>query len=159
MTMPEGINGHTPNTSNFLFEVDGQTIGLFGEISGLEVNVETVTYAEGGENGFVHKLPGRLTWPNIVLRRGITNSDTLFTWVNKTAGPNFESNTDKLTRHTAAITLVGSDGTRLRSWTIQGAFAVRWSGPKLAVDSGEGASEELELAHHGFTSKTFTTGS
>ncbi len=155
--MPLGIKGYLPNTANFLFEVDGATIGLFGEIHGLEVNVDTVSYAEGGENGFVHKLPGRLTWPNIVLKRGITNSDALFSWVNKTAGPAFESNTDKLTRSTAAITLVGTDGTRLRSWTIQGAFAVRWSGPKLSVDNGgEGATEELEVAHHGFTSKTFT---
>jgi phage tail-like protein len=157
MSMPEGIQGHLPNTANFLFEVDGESIGLFGEITGLEVNVDTVTYAEGGENGFLHRLPGRLTWPNIVLKRGITNSDALFAWVNKTAGPGFESNTDKLTRTTAAITLVGTDGTRLRSWDIQGAFAVRWSGPRLAVDTGgEGASEELELAHHGFTSKTFS---
>lgn len=160
MTTPGGINGHLPNTSNFIFEVDDETIGLFGEISGLEVNVDTVTYAEGGENGFVHKLPGRLTWPNIVLKRGITNSDALFTWLGKTAGPGFESNTDKLTRTTAAITLVGTDGSRLRSWTIQGAFAVRWSGPTLAVSAaGEGAMEELEIAHHGFTSKTFTTSS
>src|SRR5579863_2150822 len=116
MTMPIGIQGHIPNTANFLFEVDGESIGLFGEITGLEVTVEMVTYAEGGENGFVHKLPGRLTWPNLVLRRGITNSDALFAWLKKTAGPTFESNTDKLTRHTAAITLVGTDGTRLRSW-------------------------------------------
>lgn len=157
MTMPLGIMGHLPNTANFLFEVDGESIGLFGEISGLEVTVDTVSYAEGGENGFVHRLPGRLTWPNIVLRRGITNSDALFSWVNKTAGPTFESNTDKLTRSTAAITLVGTDGTRLRSWDIQGAFAVRWSGPRLAVETGgEGADEELEIAHHGFTSKTFS---
>lgn len=155
--MPLGIKGYLPNTANFLFEVDGETIGLFGEISGLEVHVETVSYAEGGENGFVHRLPGRLTWPNIVLKRGITVSDTLFSWVNKTAGPAFESNTDKLTRSTAAITLVGTDGTRLRSWTLQGAFAVRWSGPRLSVESGgEGATEELEVAHHGFTSKTFS---
>ena len=150
-----GINGHIPDTASFLFEVDGVSIGLFGEISGLEVTVETATYAEGGENGYVHKLPGRLTWPNIVLRRGVTDSDALFTWVNKTAGAGFEANHSSLKRSTAAIPLIGSDGSRLRSWDLQGAFAVRWSGPSLAVDSNDPASEELELAHHGFTSKTF----
>jgi len=155
MTTTTAINGHFPNTANFLFEVDGETIGLFSEVSGLEVNVETVTYAEGGENGYVHQLPGRLTWPNIRLRRGITNSDALFSWVNKTAGPGFESNTDKLERSTAAVTLIGDDGSRLRSWEIQGAFAVRWSGPALVVGEGDAASEELEIAHHGFASKTF----
>ena len=153
--MTTGINGHSPILSNFLFEVDGESIGLFGEVSGLEVQVETVTYAEGGENGYVHKLPGRLTWPNIVLRRGITNSDALFSWVNKTAGPNFEANHDKLERATAAVTLIAEDGSRLRSWEIQGAFAVRWSGPALSAGSAEAATEELEIAHHGFTSKTF----
>jgi phage tail-like protein len=160
MTMSAGFSGHAPNTANFIFEADDETIGLFGEISGLEVHVETCTYAEGGENGYVHKLPGRLSWPNIVLRRGITNSDALFTWLQKTAGPGFDANTSKLTRTTAAITLVATDGTRLRSWDIQGAFAVRWSGPRLAVDGdGEGAMEELEIAHHGFTSKTFSASS
>lgn len=156
MSLTEGIGGYLPDTASFLFEVDDETIGLFGEISGLEVTVETVTYHEGGENGFVHKLPGRLTWPHIVLRRGITNSDVLFSWLNKTAGSGFEANQNKLTRTTAAITLLASDGTRLRSWTIQGAFAVRWSGPRLSVHTGgEGATEELEIAHHGFTSQTF----
>lgn len=159
MTTLGTLNGRIPSTGNFLFEVDGAAIGLFGEISGLEVHVDTATYAEGGENGFVHRFPGRLTWPNLVLRRGITNADTLFSWLQKTAGPGFEANTHKLTRSTAAVTLIGTDGTRLRSWNIQGAFAVRWSGPHLAVgDSGGSAVEELEIAHHGFTSKTFSTG-
>ena len=155
MTTTTGIGGHFVSRSNFLFEVDGENIGLFAEVSGLEVNVDTVTYAEGGENGYVHKLPGRLTWPNIVLRRGITNSDALFEWVNKSAGPRFESNRDKLERTTAAITLIADDGKRLRSWEMQGAFAVRWSGPTLSAGTDGAASEELEIAHHGFTSKTF----
>jgi len=150
-----GFDGHAPNTSSFLFEVDGVAIGMFAEITGLEVNVEVATYAEGGENGFEHRLPGRLTWPNVVLRRGITNSDALFSWVNKTAGPGFSANANKLQRSTAAITLVGSGGERMRSWDIEGAFAVRWTGPSLSVEGGELASEELELAHHGFRAKTF----
>lgn len=152
----QGIKGELPITSAFLFEVDGVTIGMFQEISGLEVNVDVATYAEGGENGYVHKLPGRMTWPHIVLRRGVTDSDALFTWVNKTAGSGFAANGNKLQRSTAAITLIGSDGSRLRSWDIEGAFAVRWSGPRLSATAvGESASEELELAHHGFTAKTF----
>lgn len=150
-----GFDGHAPNTSSFLFEVDGVAIGMFAEISGLEVRIEVATYAEGGQNGFEHRLPGRMTWPNLILRRGITNSDAFFSWVNKTAGPGFSANSNKLDRSTAAITLVGSDGQRMRSWDIEGAFAVRWSGPRLSVDGGDLASEELELAHQGFRSKTF----
>jgi phage tail-like protein len=151
-----GFDGHIPDSSSFLLEVDGTEIGLFAEVSGLEVTVELAIYAEGGENGFVHKFPGRMNWPNIVLRRGICKSDALFAWVNKTSGAGFAKNQNKLAVSTAAITLIGSGGERLRAWEITGAFAVRWVGPNLAVKAaGEPAMEEIELAHQGFTSKTF----
>jgi phage tail-like protein len=150
-----GFKGEVPTTSSFLFEVDGVQIGVFSEVSGLEVRVEVATYNEGGENGFVHKLPGRMTWPHVVLRRGVTDSDALFSWVNKTAGSAFAANSNKLARSTGAITVIGSDGSRLRAWELQDAFAVRWTGPRFAVGGTEALDEELELAHHGFTSKTF----
>ena len=86
------LKGELPTAASFLFEVDGVQIGVFSQVSGLEVRVEVATYQEGGENGFVHKLPGRMTWPHVVLKRGITDSDALFAWVNKTAGGGFSSN-------------------------------------------------------------------
>src|SRR5579862_562316 len=107
-----GFNGELPTTTSFIFEVDGVQIGMFAQVSGLELRVEMATYEEGGENGFVHQLPGRVTWPHIVLRRGVTNSDALFNWVNQTAGPGFAANGNKLTRSTGAITAIGSDGSR-----------------------------------------------
>lgn len=149
------LAGEYTSENSFLFEVDGVTIGTFAEVEGLEVHVEVATYAEGGQNGYVHQLPGRMTWPNIILRRGVTDSDALFEWVNRTAGPKYEANSNKLTRSTGAITAIGSNGSRLRSWELQGVFAVRWSGPSFNVAGAGSLSEEIELAHHGFKSKTF----
>ena len=60
------------------------------------------------------------------------------------------ANGNKLTRSTAAITLIGPGGQRLRAWNFDGAFPVKWSGPSFAVTSDEMAVEELEIAHHGF---------
>ena len=115
------------------------------------------TYEEGGENGFVHKLPGRMTWPHIVLRRGVTDSDALFAWVNKTAGRGFRGQRQQARRRsTGAITVIGSDGIRLRAWELQPVFAVRWTrAPLRRRREASRLDEELELAHHGFTSKTF----
>ena len=45
-------------SATFLFEVDGVEIGRFMEAGGLEVSVETESVEEGGQNSFVHKLPG-----------------------------------------------------------------------------------------------------
>ena len=149
------LGGELPSEGSFLFEVDGVAIGTFAEVRGLEMHVEVTAYAEGGENGYVHQLPGRVTWPNIVLRRGVTDSDALFAWVNKTSGSGFSANHNKVARNTGAITVLGSDGARLRTWELQGVMAVRWGGPRFSVSSSQGISEEIELAHHGFTSKTF----
>ena len=150
----DGFNGTIPTSSGFLFTVDDEQIGLFAEVSGLEVNIEVASYREGGENGFVHQLPGHMTWPHIVLRRGVCNSDALFDWVNKTAGTGFTSNGNKVQRSTGAISAIDTEGNVLRSWNLEGVIAVKWSGPRFAVSSSEPLTEEIELAHHGFTSKT-----
>jgi phage tail-like protein len=154
-TRHDGFDGEPAVSSRFLFEVDGVEIGVFSEVEGLELRVDVATYDEGGKNGYTHKLPGRLSWPHIVLRRGVTDSDALFSWVRKSSGDDFTANNNKLTRCTAAITVVGNDDSRLRAWELQDAFAVRWTGPKFDVSGSDPLQEELEVAHHGFRSKTF----
>lgn len=149
----DGFYSHSVVAARFLFEVDGVEIGYFMEVSGLEVTVETERVVEGGQNSFVHQLPGRMTWPNIRLKRGVTQSDNLLAWLNKSSGEQFAVNGNKLTRSSAAITLIGAGGKRLRAWEFDGAFPIKWNGPSFAVESAEAATEELEIAHHGFRAK------
>jgi len=139
--------------ATFLVEVDGVEIGRFMEVSGLEVSVGVEEVEEGGENNYVHKLPGRMTWPNITLKRGITQNDTLLEWFSKSSGEQFAANGNRLTRSTAAITLLGPGAQRLRAWEFDGAFPVKWKGPDFAVSSSDMAMEELEITHHGFRAK------
>lgn len=139
-----------PTTARFLFEVDGLELGWFHEVSGLEVSVETEEVPEGGQNGYVHKLPGRMTWPNITLKQGVTRSDNLLAWLRESSGENFAGRGNKLDRKTAAITLLDGEGKRLRSWDFEGAFPVKWSGPTFAAENAESANEELEITHNGF---------
>lgn len=153
--MPDdNYEGERVTAATFLVEVDGVEIGRFMEISGLEVTVGVDDVEEGGQNSFVHKLPGRMTWPNITLKRGITQTDSLLAWLNKSSGEQFAAGGNKLARSTAAITLMGAGGQRLRAWEFDGAFPVKWSGPNFAVSSNDVAIEELEITHHGFRSKT-----
>jgi phage tail-like protein len=139
--------------ATFLIEVDGVEIGRFSEISGLEVTVETEEIQEGGQNSFVHRVPGRMTWPNIRLKRGVTQTDSLLKWLQKSSGEGFAGNGNKLARSTAAVTLVGPAGKRLRAWEFDGAFPIKWSGPNFNVTSTDMAMEELEISHHGFRVK------
>jgi len=141
------------NTATFLFEVDGVDIGWFMEVSGLEVSIETEDINEGGQNSFVHKLPGRMTWPNITLKRGVTKTNSLLNWLNESSGETFTANGNKVTRKTAAITLLDRTGKRLTSWDFEGAFPVKWTGPSFATSSADAPAEELEITHHGFRAR------
>lgn len=140
--------------SNFLLEVDGVEIGVFASVTGLAVTVATEDIVEGGQNSFVRKLPGRMQWPNIVLSRGLIQSDNLFEWIEKTSGEGFAAAGNKLARCTGAITALSSDRRRLRAWNLAGCFPVRWKGPDFNATSNDPLSEELELSHEGFRSAT-----
>ncbi len=150
----DAFDSERVTAASFLVEVDGVEIGRFMEITGLEVEVGVESIEEGGENGYVHKLPGRMTWPNLVLKRGVTQNDSLLAWLNKSSGEGFTGQGNKLKRSSAAITLMGPGGKRLRAWDFDGAFPIKWRGPTFAAGSTEMAVEELEIAHHGFRAKT-----
>ncbi len=138
----------------FRLEVDGVEIGTFLEVNGLKVSAEPATFTEGGQNQFTHQRPGRMSWPNITLKRGITQNNELFEWFSKTSGDGYagEGNTVSLT--SAAITLIDEKGDPLRSWAFDRAFPVRWEGPDFSVTTSEIPSEQLEMAHHGFRPAT-----
>lgn len=141
------------SSATFLFEVDGVDMGSFQEVSGLEVSIDTEDVQEGGQNSFTHKLPGRMSWPNITLKRGVTRQDSLLKWLNEASGETFAVNGNKLVRKSAAITLVDRTGKRLRAWNFIDAYPVKWSGPSFAASSTDAANEELEITHHGFRAK------
>jgi phage tail-like protein len=144
-----------PLASTFVVDVDGTTIGHFTEVQGLQLEIETETIEEGGVNSFVHTVPGRMKWPNITLKRGITDSDALFQWMEESSGDGFTKNGDKVTRSTMGITLLAPDGQALREWSVEGALPIKWSGPTFAASNDDILSEELEIAHHGFRSESF----
>jgi phage tail-like protein len=148
------LGGDVAIGSRFLFEVDGVEIGLFASVTGLEVSSKFVEVVEGGQNGFVHRLPGRLEWPTITFTRGLTDADALFDWMNKTAGEGFAANDNKLVRSTGAITAIAGNGNRLRAWSLEGVYPIRWTGPRFGSDNNDPLTEELEIAHHGFRSST-----
>jgi phage tail-like protein len=90
-----------------------------------------------------------------VFKRGITNSDALFNWVNESSGETFASNGNKLTRRTGAVSVLDYSGNPLRSWTLISPFPVKWTGPRLSSRESNVLDEEIEIAHQGFKSKTF----
>lgn len=142
------------NTAGFIVEIDGVAAGSFSECRGLEVELQVENLEEGGVNGYVHRLPGRMVWPNLVLTRGVTWDNELFEWFNRSTGTAFAGE-GKAARHSIGITLVNRRQERLRTWNLVDAMPVRWRGPTMAVSQDGLPEEELEISHHGFTAETF----
>lgn len=140
-----------PTTATFVVEVDGRPLGQFREASGLSVTVEVEEVIEGGQNFHTHKLPGRFTFTNVTLRRGLTEDNGLIAWIDEVTAGGFEKKGKKLKRNTVAITLTTAAGKRLRTWTLQEAFPASWKGPDFSLANDDFLVEEVEIAHHGFT--------
>ena len=117
--------------------------GGFSECSGLEATLQVEEYSEGGENRYVHKFPTRMTYSNIVLKRGITFSQELWQW-------HYDYVNGKGKRLDGLITLRDEDQNAVRSWGFKGGLPLKWTGPKLNATQNAVAIETLEIIHQGW---------
>jgi phage tail-like protein len=116
-------------------------IGYFTEVSGLASEIEVMTFNEGGKNDGVHKLPTRMKHPNLVLKRGVTNRAELEMWFDKVAASP-EQKTIQLTMYNEGLD-------KVRGWSFENAYPVKWTGPTFNVGQNQFATEAIEIAHEG----------
>ena len=124
--MAEAHTVDPPFVGKFTFEIDGLTIGAFTEVSGLSVQVDVEELAEGGQNGYTHKLLGRMKWPNLVFKRGLTDTDALFEWLMSCSGEGLTKGENRITPRDAKVSVLTAKGREIRVWTISGARPVKW---------------------------------
>jgi phage tail-like protein len=123
--------------------IDGVDIGAFTGCDGLSAEYEIEEYAEGGQNAFVHRIPGRLKFQNVKLTRPVDqDSGRLAAW--------FASLQATVRRQTASIVAFDVRGRRLAQWNLLDVYPMRWTGPSFSSDGNDVAKETLELAHNGF---------
>jgi phage tail-like protein len=127
----------------FAVTIDGHELGAFMSCEGLSLEVQIEQREEGGNNLFVHQLPGRIKYSNVKFTRPINeDSAKVRTWL--------ASMTTQIKRTTAEIVAMTLDGKKVATWGLMGVIPVKWQGPSFNLDSPKVATETLELAHHGF---------
>ena len=129
-------------TCRFYVQIDNTTQALFTEVSGLHVEVTVQDVEEGGNNDFVHRLPGRAKVGNITLKRGMTRSNEFLNWLLQIAS-------GKITRRNVTVVMYDTTRSAAMRWNFRMAYPVKWSGPQFKATSTEAAVETLELAHEG----------
>lgn len=129
---------------SFLVEIDGISSSLFEEVSGLDAEVEVIEFREGGDAlTSSRKLPGRVKYSNVTLKRGLTNSRDLWDWWQTVVAGNIQ-------RRSVAITLLDDARQLVLRWLLREAWIAKYEGPHLEAEANEVAVETIELAHEGF---------
>ncbi len=128
----------------FVVEINGTLVGGFSEVTGLERRTEVDDYREGGVNDYVHKIAKETRYPNLTLKRGITDLTGLWDWHQQVIGGNVQ-------RKTVSVVLLDSVGLEQWRWVFTDAFPVKWNGSDMNASGNTVSVESVELAHHGMT--------
>lgn len=128
---------------NFLVEIEDlegeatSIVGGFAEVQGISSQSEVLEHWVGSQP-VAAKIPGRVRFGNIVLRRGVTSSSELYRWRQRV-----EQGVDD--KRSGSIILLDSTLQERTRWNFYGAWPCRYEAPALDAQ-GDGISvESLEL--------------
>lgn len=125
----------------FLVEIGGIAAAGFMRVKGLAREVRFETVREGGVNEYEHKLFTQVSYPNLVLERGLAQ-DTLWQWALAVAGGEIE-------RKTITVALQDHDGGERWTWHVDYAYPVRWTLSDLDAGTSQVSMESVEFVHQG----------
>lgn len=142
-------NGEDPLVGfHFAVEMSGKINGYFTECSGLGSEQEVIEHKVVSETGqeVVKKIPGRLKWENITLKRGITSNMDIWTWRKMVEDGNVDS-----ARSNGSIIMFDQTLSPVARWDFENAWPVKVTGPQPKSDSNEVGVEEMVIAHEYIT--------
>ena len=117
----------------------------FQEVSGMNVEIGTEELSEGGVNNYSHRLPGKVKFGNLVLKRGLVKDEKMVKWVSDAV----ENYTFKpLTVH---VSLLNADHKALIAWRFFRAWPVKWTTSDFKAQDNAVVIESFELSYQHFT--------
>jgi phage tail-like protein len=148
--MPEYSVYNKLQNWNFKIRVPGVGSASFKTAKGFKASVEIIDFREGGDNHASKKFPGRPTFDNLTLERGVIsrNSElyTLFRQVYDVG-----TNIGREPRVTILLDVLGRDNTTLATFKWVKAIVASVEFDDLdATSSGEIFLERIEFAVEGF---------
>ncbi|UBV44944.1 phage tail protein (plasmid) [Deinococcus taeanensis] len=142
-TVPQKAAHRILSNHRYHVAIDGLEQAAFSEVSGLQIETETMDFIEGGVNDRVLRLPVRSKVGNLTLKRGVVAGQKLLEWhLNIVQG--------YMDVRNVTIIVYETSGTVLVRFELLQAYPVKWSGPQFTGNGDAVAVETLELAHAGF---------
>jgi phage tail-like protein len=123
----------------FLVELDGIVQAGFSDVSGFGSNVEVIEYREGGDAANVRKLPGKVSYPDITLKWGITDSRELYDW-------HLAAVSGTIQRKNGSIILLDDTAQEKVRWNFFGAWPSKWDGADFTAKGNDVAIDTLTVS-------------
>ena len=123
----------------FLVEIEGIVQAGFSEASGFGSDVEVVEYREGGDTPTVRKLPGKVSYPDLTLKWGITDNRDLYDWHRAAVD-------GKVERKNGSILLLDDLGVEKVRWNFYDAWPSKWEGASFNATGNEVAIDSLTVS-------------
>lgn len=129
---------------NFMIDVGGKIKGYFTEVSGLGSENEVIEQKVVTEKGVevVLKIPGRLKWGDVTLKRGITSNLDMWNWRQMVVDGKVKD-----ARMNGSIVMFDRELKETARWNFTNAWPLKITGPSPKSDSNEIGIEELTLVH------------
>lgn len=130
----------------FALETQGMVTGYFSEVGGIGSENEIVEHKVVDDQGheYVQKIPGRLKWGDVTLKRGITDNLQVWEWRKV-----IEEGKMKDGRKNCSIKMYDRDFKLAARWDFVNAWPSKVTGPSVKADSNEFGVEEVVLVHEG----------
>jgi phage tail-like protein len=136
---------------NFALQLEGAIAGYFTECSGIGSENDIIEHKVVDDQGheIVRKIPGRLKWQDVTLKRGITSDLEIWKWREQVV-------TGKIAdaRKNISIIMMDRTYTPVAQWNFTNAWPSKVSGPSLKSDSNEFGIEEVTIVHEGMYRET-----
>lgn len=146
-TTNDALTGDPLVSAHFMIDVSGKATGYFTEVSGIGSETEVIDHKimpNKGTEAITRKIPGRLKWNDITLKRGITANMDFYTWRKMV-----EDGKVADARASVTITMMDQAMTPVAEWTLEAAWPSKVTGPSVKSDANEIGVEEMVLVHEG----------
>ncbi len=131
----------------FGLEIEGKLTGYFSTVGGVgsesEVIEQKIVNPETGET-IMRKLPGRLTWTDITLKRGVTSNIDVWNWRQQVVEGKVED-----ARTHCSVVAYNQANEEIARWNFENAWPSKVTGPDMDAAGTDYMVEEMTIVHEG----------
>jgi phage tail-like protein len=133
----------------FGLEIEGKLSGFFTTVGGIGSESEVVEHKivnpDTGET-IIQKIPGRLTWTEVSLKRGVTSTIDVWAWRQEVVDGKVDD-----ARTNCSIVAFNQANEEIARWNFDMAWPSKVTGPDMDSGGTDYMVEEMTIVHEGMT--------